>query len=112
MDEHAARRAHAPSNVSVAGVIAGVGVMAAGIGIAIALALAVSSHVPSPRAAPNNAERPEIAGAVQRTDPAAEREALLAAQARRLASSGVDADTGKRYIPIEDAMGILAGEGK
>lgn len=108
MDEQAARRAHAPSNVNLRNVLAGAGVMAAGIAIAIALATIVSSRVPSPRAAPNNAERPAIAGVVQRTDPAAEREALTAAVSRRLASSGVDPKTGKRYIPIEEAMRILA----
>ena len=97
-----------PSNVNVRAALAGVGVMAGGIAIAIALATIVSSRVPSPRAAPNNAERPAIAGAVQRTDPAAEREALTAAARRRLASSGVDPKTGRRYIPIEEAMRILA----
>lgn len=110
MDEHAARRAHAPSKVSLRAVIAGVAVMASGIAVAIVLATIVSARVPSPRAAPNNAERPEIAGAVQRTDPASEREALVAAQRQRLASSGVDPHTHKRYIPIEEAMRILARE--
>ena len=110
MDEQAARRAHAPSSVSLRAVIAGVAVMASGIVIAIVLATIVSARVPSPRAAPNNAERPVIAGAVQRTDPAAEREALTAAWSKRLASSGVDPKTHKRYIPIEEAMRILAHE--
>jgi len=110
MDEAAAARAHAPSTVSVPAVIAGVALMVAGIVGAIAAATFVSGRVPSPRAAPNNAVQPQVSGAVQRTAPADERIELLREKRRRLDSSGIDAQSGKRHIPIDQAMRLMVDE--
>jgi hypothetical protein len=111
MDESAARRAHAPSHVSVRAVLAAIGVMAAGIAAAIAAAAFVSARVPSPRDAPDNAKPPAIRGPVQRTVPASERESLMREKYQRLRTAGVDAATGKRHVPIDEAMRLLVDEG-
>lgn len=107
MDEAAARRGHAPSHVSLRAVLAGIGVMVAGIAAAIAAAAFVSARVPSPRDAPNNAKPPAIRGPVQRTVPASERESLMREKYQRLRASGADSSTGRQHIPIEDAMRLL-----
>jgi hypothetical protein len=104
MDEKAALRPHAPSRVDLRAVGAGVGIMVGGVALAIAGAWIVSGLVPSPRAAPNNAERPRIAGPVQRTAPALEREAFLREKAARLHGRGIDPASGEPFIPIDEAM--------
>jgi hypothetical protein len=48
---------------------------------------------------------------VQRTVPASERESLMREKYQRLRSAGVDAATGKRHIPIDEAMRLLVDEG-
>jgi len=112
MDERSAGLAHAPSVVDRVAVGVGVGIMAGGIGLAIVGAWIVSLYVPSPRAAPNNAERPEIAGPVQRTAPSLELEAFLREKSERLQGRGVDRATGETFIPIDEAMKAMAGAGK
>jgi len=112
MYDAAARRAHEPSHVRLPAVAAGIGVMAAGIIISLAAATFVASRVPSPRSAPNNAVRPKVEGPMQLTDPRGEREALQAEKSRRLQSAGVDEKSGARHIPIDEAMRVMAEDGR
>ena len=111
MDEKAALLPHAPSVVDLKAVLAGVGVMVGGIAIALGGAWAASRFVPSPLAAPNNAERPRIAGPVQRTAPKLELEAFLREKNARLHGRGVDRSTGEPFIPIEEAMQAMVNDG-
>jgi hypothetical protein len=110
MDENAPYLPHAPSNVNLVAVLAGAGIMVGGIAVALAGAGLVSRVVPSPVSAPNNAERPEIAGPVQRTAPSQELEAFLREKNARLHGRGVDRATGEPFIPIEEAMKSLAAD--
>ena len=110
MDERSANLPHAPSRVSLPAVLGGVGIMVGGILIAIAGAWAASRFVPSPTSAPNNAERPEIAGPVQRTAPSQERDAFLAEKNQRLHGRGTDRDTGEPFQPIGEAMKARAAQ--
>jgi hypothetical protein len=108
MDERVAEQPYAPSHVDLRAVIVGVGIMVGGVAIAVVGATAVSHYAPSPRSAPNNAERPAIAGPVQRTAPPLELESFLREKEARLHGRGVDRQTGERYIPIEEAMKAMA----
>lgn len=109
MDENAPCLPHAPSHVNLVAVLAGVGIMVGGIGLAILGAWIASHFVPSPVSAPNNAERPAIAGPVQRTAPSQELDAFLHAKSLRLHGRGVDRATGEAFVPIEEAMKAMAG---
>lgn len=112
MDERSAELPHAPSTVDLVAIGVGVGIMVGGIGLAILGAWIVSLFVPAPREAPNNAERPAIAGPVQRTAPSLELEAFLREKDQRLHGRGVDRATGETFIPIDEAMKSLAGAAK
>lgn len=107
MDENAPYLRHAPSIVNVKAIGAGVGIIVGGILLAIGGAWAVSRFVPSPLAAPNDAHRPAIAGPVQPTAPRRELQAFLREKNARLHGRGVDATTGERFIPIEEAMAAM-----
>jgi hypothetical protein len=109
MDEKAAYLPHAPSMVNLIAVLAGVGIMVGGIVLAILGSWIVSKYVPSPVGAPNNAERPAIAGPVQRTAPSEELDAFLHEKNLRLHGRGVDRSTGEPFVPIEEAMKAMAG---
>ena len=115
MDDKAAYLPHAPSMVDLLAVGVGVGIMVGGIVLAIVAAWWVSMFVPSPRSAPNNAERPEISGPVQRTAPSEELDAFLREKNLRLHGRGVDRATGEPFVPIDEAMKAMAapaqGEG-
>jgi hypothetical protein len=109
MDENAPYLPHAPSHVNLVAVLAGVGVMVGGIALAILGAWIASHFVPSPVSAPNNAERPAIAGPVQRTAPSEELDAFLHEKNLRLHGRGIDRTTGEPFVPIEEAMKAMAG---
>ncbi|HZZ93788.1 MAG TPA: hypothetical protein VFE23_14600 [Usitatibacter sp.] len=112
MDEKAPYLPHAPSIVSITAIGVGVGIMVGGIALALAGAWTVSRFVPSPVNAPNNADRPRIMGAVQRTAPPLELDAFLREKNERLHGRGVDRQTGEAFIPIEEAMKTMAaGQG-
>jgi hypothetical protein len=108
MDEKSANLPHAPSMVDLPAIGVGVGIMVGGMVLAVIGAAVVSAYAPSPRSAPNNAERPTIAGAVQRTAPPEELAAFLHEKQLRLNGRGVDAKTGEPFIPIEEAMRAMA----
>jgi len=109
MDENAPYLPHVPSRVNLVAVLAGVGIMVGGIVLAVLGAWIVSRFVPSPVSAPNNAERPAIAGPVQRTAPSEELDAFLHEKSLRLHGRGVDRSTGEPFVPIEEAMKAMAG---
>jgi hypothetical protein len=112
MDENAPYLPHAPSRVSLVAIAAGIGIMVGGIVIALIGAWAVSRWVPSPLSAPNNAERPRIAGPVQRTAPSLELQSFRREKDERLHGRGVDRQTGEAFVPIEEAMKSMAvGQG-
>jgi hypothetical protein len=108
MDERSALLPHAPSSVDLPAIGVGVGIMVGGMVLAVIGATIVSAYAPSPRSAPNNAERPRIAGPVQRTAPPQELDAYLHEKELRLHGRGVDAKTGEPFMPIEDAMRAMA----
>jgi hypothetical protein len=82
----------------------GVGIMVGAVALAVVGAWVVSSFVPSPRNAPNDATRPEIAGPVQQTAPPLELDAFLREKNERLGGRGTDRQSGESFIPIEEAM--------
>ena len=108
MDENAPYLPHAPSIVNLVAVSAGVGIMVGGIALAVLGAWAISRFVPSPVSAPNNAQRPAIAGPVQRTAPSEELDAFLHEKDLRLHGRGVDRATGEPFVPIDEAMKAMA----
>ena len=108
MDENAPYLPHAPSHVNLIAVMAGVGIMVGGIVLAIFGAWIASKFVPSPVSAPNNAERPAIAGPVQRTAPSEELDAFLHEKKLRLHGRGVNRATGEPFVPIDEAMKAMA----
>jgi len=109
MDDESARLPHEPSVVRVGAVATGVAAMVGAMLLALAAAAVLSSGVPSPRGSPGNAERPSIAGAVQRTAPPLELAAFRREKRARLEGRGVDPDTHEAFIPIEEAMkGLVA----
>src|SRR5579884_3114361 len=110
MDERSANLPHAPSRVDLVAVGVGVGIMVAGMVLALIGATAVSHFAPSPRSAPNDAQRPKIAGPVQRTAPSLELDAFLREKERRLHGRGVDPRTHEPFIPIEEAMQQMVDE--
>jgi hypothetical protein len=113
MDENAPYLPHAPSSVSLVAIAVGVAIMVGGIVVALLGAWAVTRFVPSPPDAPNNAERPRIAGPVQRTAPSLELDAFRREKNERLHGRGVDGATGEAFVPIEEAMkSMAAGERK
>ena len=112
MDEKAAWLPHAPSHVSLRAIVAAVGIMVGGIVLAVAGAWIELGFAASPAGAPGNAQPPRIAGAVQYSAPALEREALMREKRARLEGRGTDARTGEPYIPIEEAMRTLADEAR
>jgi hypothetical protein len=112
MDEKAAWLPHAPSHVSLRAIVAAAAIMVGGIVLALAGAWIELGFASSPAGAPGNAEPPRIAGPVQYTVPALEREALLRDKRARLHGRGTDAQTGEPFIPIEEAMRALADEAR
>lgn len=109
MDDKAPFLPHAPSRVDLVAVLTGVGIMVGGIVVALVGAWIAAAFAPSPIFAPNNAERPAIAGPVQRTAPSEELDAFLREKNDRLRGHGVDRATGEAYVPIDEAMKQMAG---
>lgn len=109
MDEKSALLPHAPSTVDLPAIGVGVSIMVGGMVLAVIGATIVSAYAPSPRSAPNNAERPKISGPVQRTAPPQELDAYLHEKELRLHGRGVDAKTGEPFVPIDEAMQAMTG---
>lgn len=102
---------HEAGGISLRGIAAGGGVIAAGIGLAVAVPWLLIAGVKVPDFAPNDAARPPIRGPVQETTPLADIDAFRREKMQRLESGGVDPATGRRHIPIERAMELLAARG-
>ena len=66
---------HEPSHVDLRRIGVAAGVVAGGIALAVTVPWLIVANAPSPANAPNNAEKPRIAGAVQPTAPRLVREA-------------------------------------
>lgn len=102
---------HEAGAISLRGIAAGGGVIAAGIALAIAVPWIVIGAVNVPRNAPNDAARPKTRGPAQETAPLEHMDAFRGDKLRRLESDGTDPATGRRHISIERAMEILAARG-
>lgn len=98
---------HQAGDLSLAGIGAGVGVIVAGIVIAVAVPWSIVAISDTPAFAPNDAAMPKIAPPVQETVPERDMAAFRAGKMRRLESSGIDRETGRAHIPIEQAMRLL-----
>ena len=99
---------HEAATLSLRGIAAGGGVIAAGIALAIAVPWLVLAKAKVPDYAPNDAARPAIRGPVQETAPLEDVAAFRREKMRYLESGGIDPATGRPHIPIERAMEILA----
>jgi len=66
---------HEPSHVDLRRIGVAAGVVAGGIALAATVPWLIVANAPSPANAPNNAEKPRIAGPVQPTAPRLVREA-------------------------------------
>jgi hypothetical protein len=78
--------AHEASTVDLRAIAVAASIVAGGIALAIAVPWVIVAHGPSPVNAPNNARRPAIAGPVQPTAPALERQAYE--RAKRVPPAG------------------------
>jgi hypothetical protein len=76
MDDDSASVPHAPSTVDLRAIAVAAVLIAGGIALAVAFPWVIIAHSPSPSNAPNNAKRPEIAGAVLQTAPSTDLEAF------------------------------------
>lgn len=94
------------SDVSLAGIGAGLGVVLGGIAIAVLAPWLVLAEVQAPATAPNDAGPTRTAGPGLQTAGPFELQAFLREKRARLESRGVDAQ-GRAHIPIEEAMGLL-----
>jgi len=99
---------HEAATLSLRGIAAGGGVIAAGIALAVAVPWLVVARTKVPDYAPNDAARPSIDGPVQETAPLEDIGAFRRDKVRYLESDGVDPATGRPHIAIERAMEIMA----
>ena len=99
---------HEAATLSLRGIAAGAGVIAAGIALALAVPWLVIDREKVPDNAPNDAARPAIRGPVQETAPLEDIGAFRREKTRYLESDGVDPGTGRPHISIERAMEMLA----
>ena len=74
---------HEPSTVDLRRLGVAAGIVAGGIALAVTVPWAIVARAPSPANAPNNADKPRIAGPVQQTAPRLEREAYEREKGRR-----------------------------
>ena len=86
MDERDDPMPHEASGVNLRALAVAAGIVGSGIAIALVAPWAVIARSTSPFNAPNNAQRPAIAGPVQPTAPALELQAYR--EAKRLPVSG------------------------
>ena len=100
------------SDVDLRAILAGAGVVIAGILVALAAPAFILVHNAAPANAPNNARLPALAAPRQPTAPGEDIAAFRQEKAQRLESQGYDAETGTWHVPIERAMALLEKEAK
>jgi hypothetical protein len=103
---------HESSDISLRGLLAGLGVILTGIAASLGGAWLIASVVASPAAGPTRAERPHMAAPSLETVPHQDLQGYLREKHERLHGSGpIEGEPGRVHIPIERAMRLLA-EGK
>jgi hypothetical protein len=93
-------------DISLRGIATGALIVAAGIAASLLLAWAVMSATQAPAEGANGAAPARIPGAVLQTAPHGSLEDFLREKRARLESAGPD------HIPIEEAMRVLAAQGR
>ncbi len=99
---------HEAATLSLKGIGAGLGVIVGGIALAIGVPSLIVSLVQAPANAPSDAVRPKIRPPVQELSPENDMARFREEKMRRLESYGIDPQTGRAHIPIEQAMQMLA----
>ena len=103
---------HEAATLSLKGIGAGLGVIVCGIALAIGVPSLIVWLVQAPANAPSDATRPKIRPPVQELSPENDMARFREEKMRRLESYGIDPQTGRAHIPIEQAMRMLVEKSK
>ena len=103
---------HEAATLSLKGIGAGLGVIVGGIALAIGVPSLIVSLVQAPANAPSDAAQPRIRPPVQELSPERDMARYREEKMRRLESYGIDPQTGRAHVPIEQAMRMLVERAK
>ena len=103
---------HEAAALSLKGIGAGLGVIVGGIALAIGVPSLIVSWVQAPANAPSDAAQPRIRPPVQELSPERDMARYREEKMRRLESYGIDPQTGRAHVPIEQAMRMLVERAK